>query len=167
GHQQAGGVNRQPVMSSTDLALSSEPAAVASSRPTWRMVLALALPVLGQQLCILSVSLSDRYLAGAYQPTATHEPQAYQAAQTTANYLAWCITSYTVLVSVGGTALVARFTGAGDRASATHVTNQSLLLAVFFGLLGSITGLVGLDGIVWLLQVRGDAAVFAVDYLRP
>src|SRR5438128_225355 len=119
-------------MSSTDLALPAESAVVASPRPAWRIVLALALPVLGQQLCILSVSLSDRYLAGNYQPTGAYEPQAYQSAQTTANYLAWCITSYTVLVSVGGTALVARFTGAGDRASATHVTNQSLLLAVFF-----------------------------------
>src|SRR5947208_952617 len=55
---------------------------------------------------------------------------AYQSAQTTANYLAWFINSYTVLVSVGSTALVARFVGAGDRAAAIRVTNQSILLAV-------------------------------------
>src|SRR5205823_11771897 len=54
---------------------------------------------------------------------------AYQSAQTTANYLAWCIISYTILVSVAGTALVARFTGAGDRRLAIHATNQTLLLA--------------------------------------
>src|SRR5438105_4087158 len=77
----------------------------------------------------------------------------YQAAQTTANYLAWFISSYTVLVSVGSTALVARFTGAGDRAAAVHVTNQSLLLGVALGLAGGAAGLLGLRGLVAMLQL--------------
>ncbi len=91
----------------------------------------------------------------------------YQAAQTTANYLAWFISSYIVLVSVGSTALVARFTGAGDRTAAVHVTNQSILLAVGLGLAGGAAGLLGLRGLVAVLQLHGDAAAFAVDYLRP
>jgi putative MATE family efflux protein len=91
----------------------------------------------------------------------------YQAAQTTANYLAWFISSYIVLVSVGSTALVARFTGAGDRRSAVHVTNQSILLAAVLGLAGTALGLSTLEGLVALLQLRGDAAAFAVGYLRP
>ena len=41
------------------------------------------------------------------------------------------------------------------------------LLAVAFGLLGTVAGLTGLDGLVWLLQLRGPAAIFAADYLRP
>ncbi len=91
----------------------------------------------------------------------------YQAAQTTAHYMAWFITSYTVFVSVGSTALVARFVGAGDQGLAIRVTNQSILLAIAFGLIGSVIGLSGLGGLVHLLQLRGDAAVFAADYLRP
>jgi putative MATE family efflux protein len=91
----------------------------------------------------------------------------YQAAQTTANYLAWFISSYIVLVSVGSTALVARFTGAGDRRSAVHVTNQSILLAAVLGLAGSAVGLSTLEELIALLQLRGDAAEFAVGYLRP
>jgi putative MATE family efflux protein len=178
--------------------------------PTWRLVVALAWPVLAQQLLILTVSLSDSFLAGFFQPLPIadqldalgHQVLAmtavgvsgaggslseglrtvisgqvcqqimarhvsYQAAQTTAHYLAWFVTSYTVLVSVGGTALVARFVGAGDRTSAIHATNQSILLAVILGLLGTIAGLGGMEWLAGILQLRGEAAQLAVEYLRP
>ena len=79
-----------------------------------------ALPVLAQQFLQLTVNLSDRFLAGNFQAATPEEQPAYQAAQTTANYLAWFISSYVVLVSVGSTALVARFTGAGDQVGRTH-----------------------------------------------
>lgn len=92
---------------------------------------------------------------------------AYQSAQTTGNYLAWFVSSYTVLVSVGSTALVSRFVGARDWANAIHATSQSILLAVAVGLLGSLVGLTGLEWLVSALQLHGDAAKFAVEYLRP
>jgi putative MATE family efflux protein len=178
--------------------------------PTWRLVLALATPVLAQQLLILSVTLSDSFLAGYYQPvppeqrtealghhlaavgalgsvgpapgvaaalaaetpwlTARHimaRHVSYQAAQTTAHYLAWFVTSYTVLVSVGSTALVARFIGAGDHAAAIRATNQSILLALTLGMVGSLGGLVGLSSLVKALQLQGEAGQLAVAYLRP
>jgi putative MATE family efflux protein len=92
---------------------------------------------------------------------------AYQSAQTTAGYLAWVIISYTVLVSVGSTALVSRFVGAGDWQKAVHVTNQSIVLAVFLGAIGTVAGLAGLSQLMALLQLSGEAAVYAADYLRP
>jgi putative MATE family efflux protein len=92
---------------------------------------------------------------------------AYQSAQTTANYLAWFLSSYCVLVTVGSTALVARFIGAGDREMAVRTTNQSMVLAVILGLVGTVAGLVGLEGLLNLLQMRGIAATVAADYLRP
>jgi putative MATE family efflux protein len=127
----------------------------------------LAWPVLAQQFLILIVGLSDRFLAGHFHPPEETQQVSYQAAQTTAQYLAWLITCYTVLVSVGSTALVARFIGAGNRSLAIQVTHQSLLLAVVFGLLGSMAGLLGMDALVDALQLRGDSAKFAADYLRP
>jgi len=129
--------------------------------PTWRLVLWLAWPVLVQQLLVLIVTLSDRYLAGKT------EHVAYQAAQTTAFYLSWVITSFTILVSVGSTALVARFVGAGDHAGAVRATHQSILLAVGLGVAGTLAGVFGGDGLIWLLQLRGEAAEFAAAYLRP
>src|SRR5262249_33053748 len=77
------------------------------------------------------------------------------------------ISSYTVLVSAGSTALVARFVGAGERATAIQVTNQSILLAVILGVLGTSIGLIARHSLLDLLQLQGEAASFAADYLQP
>jgi putative MATE family efflux protein len=136
-------------------------------RPVWRLVLLLAWPVLIQQCLVLAVSLSDRLLAGRFQETGPAEQAASLAAQTTASYLAWLLTSCTVLVSVGSTALVARFVGAGDRRGARRVANQSFLLAVALGAAGTAVGLVLLRPVLGLMQLHGLALDFAVAYLRP
>jgi putative MATE family efflux protein len=138
--------------------------------PTWRVVLSLAVPVLLQQMLLLAVQLSDRFFAGHLHeiaPQTTGASDAYQAAQTTANYLAWVISSYIVFVGVGSTALVARFTGAGDRALAIHTTNQSIVLAVALGVAGSVVGWTFRRDIVGMLELEGDAAEFAAAYLGP
>lgn len=183
----------------------------AESRPLWRLVLWLALPVLAQQFLILAVSLSDRWLAGNLKLEVTEELEvqalgqrvqavgalagamsgsgwlgalaaethwesarilrpsavAYQAAQTTAIYLGWLIHSYTVLVTVGSTALVARFVGGGRAHDAVRVTNQSVVLGVALGLAGSLAGLAGRSSLVGILHLQGEAAAFTVDYLTP
>ncbi len=134
--------------------------------PTWRLVTALALPVLGQQGLQFVVSLSDRYLAGHIHDVPNLP--ALQAAQTTAHYLAWFIICYNVFVTVGSTALVARFTGAGDRELANAVTHQSLLLAILFGTAGMLWGICGgIPLLVALLQQHGDAAEYAIGFLQP
>jgi putative MATE family efflux protein len=116
---------------------------------------------------ILVVNLSDRLLAGRFQHVDTADQLATQAAQTTANYLAWFITCYTVFVTVGGTALVAHLIGAGDRRGARAATHQAILLATALGLLGTVVGLLGLPWLIRLLQLHGPAGDFAVAYLRP
>lgn len=92
---------------------------------------------------------------------------AYQSAQTTAMYLAWFLSSFTNLVTIGSTALVARSIGARDRPTAIRFTNQSILLAATLGLVGSILGLTQVGRLVHLLQLHGDSAQYAVDYLLP
>jgi len=134
------------------------------------VVITLALPVLVQQMLLLCIQLSDRYLGGhltEISPGVTGDPAAYQAAQTTAQYLSWFITSYVFLVSIGSTALVARFTGGGDRQRAIRTTHQSLLLAIVLGLAGSILGYVFRHEMVYVLQLRGEAAGYAATYLAP
>ncbi len=134
--------------------------------PTWRLVIALALPVLAQQGLYFIVTLSDRWLAGHIPVTSSQA--AVQAAQTTAHYLSWFITCYNILVTVGSTALVARFTGAGDKESAVAVTHQALLVAFFFAGVGTLWALLGgIRGMVELLQLRGAAADYASAYLQP
>jgi putative MATE family efflux protein len=134
---------------------------------TWRLVLLLAVPALAQQMLVLTVSLSDRWLAGHAHAPDPEEQIALQAAQTTANYLAWFISSYTVLIGVGSTALVAHAIGAGDRRGAIHVANQSLVLGVILGLGGSFLALFCLPYLIDMLQLHGATARFAIAYLQP
>jgi putative MATE family efflux protein len=136
-------------------------------RPTWVLVLALAWPVLLQQLLVFSVNLFDGLMAGRFQDVAGPEQVASQAAQTTANYLAWFLTSYTILVSVGATALVARLLGAGDRRTAVRAANQSVLLAAVLGAAGGAALYFGLPLILHALQLHGEPAEFAAKFLRP
>ena len=139
----------------------------ADRRPPWRVVLVLAWPVLVQQFLILSVGLYDQFLAGSNSPADPNKHIGYQAAQTTANYIAWSIYSLSALVAVGGTALVARFVGAGDRASAVRTTNQSILLAVVFGAVFTPVVMAVLPWGVGVLNPDPDAAESAVRFLQP
>ncbi len=132
------------------------------SRPAWRSVLFLAWPVLAQQAMTFLVNLSDRVLAGRFEPEVT-----FLAAQTTAGYLSWFVNSYTVFVTVGSTALVARFLGAGDRAAAVRVTHQSLLLALTLGVIGAAVGLTCVDALMVALGLEGVTAAHSAAYLRP
>ncbi len=121
-----------------------------------------------QQALLLCVGVYDRYLVGNNPPADPNQHVAFQAAQTNAQYLAWFISSYTVVVSVGSTALVARFTGARDHQSANTALHQSILLAIILGSVGSIAGLFGAGPIIHhLLGLQGEAADFAIDFLRP
>src|SRR5262245_25972372 len=139
----------------------------APTGPIWRAVLALALPALAQQYLHLLVRLSDQYLADNFDlPDPAGRPT-YLSALTTAGYLYWFVSSYTIIVSVGATALVARFVGAGNWALARHATGQAVTLAVVFGLLGSAAGLLGLPLLVEALQLSGDAAQYCTRFLTP
>jgi putative MATE family efflux protein len=115
----------------------------------------------------LAVNFCDRLLAGRYLNLPADQQLAAHAAQTTANYLAWVLTSYTVLVSVGSIALVARFSGAGDQSSAVRATNQSILLAIALGILGGTVGLFILPSLLEWMQMRGIAGEYARQFMRP
>ena len=132
--------------------------------PTVRLVLSLALPVLAQQGLHLVVSMSDSIIAGHL---AEKGVAILQSAQTTTHYLAWAISSYTVLVTVGSTALVSRFIGAKDTDLARAVTHQSLILALLFAGIATAFGLAGgIRLLVRVLQLKGDAAEYATAYLN-
>ncbi len=130
-------------------------------------MLALAWPTLVQQLLVFAVNLFDGLMAGRFLNVGQAEQVASQAAQTTANYLAWFLASSTILVSVGATALTARLLGAGDRRGAIHAANQSILLALVMGVGGGAALVVGLPYILEALQLHGEEATLAADFLRP
>jgi putative MATE family efflux protein len=155
-------------LTETDLA-PERPASPAPliSTPTWLQVLRLTWPVFIQQMLVLTVSISDRFLSGHLRAADSEQLLATQAAQTTAEYLAWFVSCYAILVSVGATALVARCVGAGDRQLAIHAANQAIVLGVFLGVAGTTAGILGVPPLLELLQLHGQAAILANNYLLP
>jgi putative MATE family efflux protein len=141
--------------------------AAAPVRRLVRRVLGLAWPVLALQLLVMTVDLSDRFLVGHVPGAGADVAQSMLAAQGTAHYIAWFISSYTVLVTVGATAVVAWCVGAGDRATASRATHQALVLAALVGAAGAAVGLACVGGLVAALGLGGRSAEFAVTYLRP
>lgn len=135
-------------------------------RPTWQLVLSLAWPVLLQQTLVFIVTLSDAILAGRFVPLEGGHIGA-QSALTTATYLTWLISSYTVLVTVGSIALVSRFTGAEQHEEAVHATNQTIVLSLLLGIPAGILGLIATPSLLAALQLQPSAIDFAVDYLQP
>ncbi|MFM7149263.1 MAG: MATE family efflux transporter, partial [Gemmataceae bacterium] len=135
--------------------------------PVWRFLVALAWPTLLQNWLTVLVHLSDRLLAGHFQNLEAADQVATQAAQTTAAYLAWFLVSYTTLVSVGSTALVARMIGAENRLGAVQVLHQSIGLAAVLGFAGLLLGLLTLEPGLAILHLREPTASYAADYLRP
>lgn len=156
-------IHEQPVRDDTPVS----PLVAIGGPSLARRVLWLAWPVLTLNLLVLTVDLSDKFLVGNLSSPTAHEAQAKLNAQGTAHYVGWFISSYTVLVSVGATALVARCVGAGDWRTARRAAAQVLLLAAAVGIVGSLIGLALLHPFVRLMGLDVDAADYAVQYLRP
>jgi len=123
-------------------------------------MLRLALPVLAEQLLIMLVVYSDALLTGHY----FGEPEL--AAINLLNYVLWMTSSLWLLISIGSTALVARFVGAGDWDLARRVTNQSFVAGVVLAVVSTAAGMFFCDEAVRLLQLEDAAAERATLYLR-
>ncbi len=126
----------------------------------WKRVLLLALPTLVQQLLLFVTQQYDQWLARGY--SADH-----RAALTNANYLYWFASSYSIVVSVGATALIGRCVGAGDWALANRATAQTVWLALAFGLLASLAAVISLPFLLPLLNLGPVPADIAGRYLLP
>ncbi len=140
--------------------MTALPPSVPADPPIWKRVLTLALPTLVQQGLLFFIQQYDQHLARHFSPE-------HQAALTTANYLYWFVSSYSVVVSAGATALVGRFVGATDWPLANRAAAQAMLLAVGFGLLGTLVALLGLPALMNGIQLQGGSPDIAVRYLTP
>ncbi len=126
----------------------------------WSRVLWLAMPVLVEQFLSMLVMLSDTALAGRYL-----EP-AHMASMSLLAYIMWLIPALFSVVSIGATAMTARFTGARDFETARQVTNQAMVLGV--GITMLIAAVVGLFGaqLLALMNLSPESAGYALEYLN-
>lgn len=126
----------------------------------WKRVLLLALPTLAQQGLLFVTQQYDQWLARDY--SADH-----RAALTTANYLYWFASSYSIVVSVGATALVGRFVGGNEWAMANRATAQTVWLALAFGVLAAVVAVLAFPALLPLLNLADGPAEIAGRYLLP
>lgn len=107
-----------------------------------RQVFKLALPAVGEQFLNLLVGLADVYLIGHISARAAAQ-LGYGAAQGLAgvglaNNVVWLVTTLFMAGAVGGTALIARATGAKETGEANAIVRQSVLLGLVMGLVGFV-----------------------------
>ncbi len=107
------------------------------------------------------VGYTDWYLAGHFLPG--EEPKAAMGLMA---YVLWILPSLFSLVSIGALALVARYVGAGRRAEASHIVNQSMLLGVVAAAVGVAFFMLGGEWFVGAMRLEGDAAILALRFIR-
>jgi putative MATE family efflux protein len=125
-----------------------------------RQVLWLGAPVLVEQFLLYLVGLSDTMLAGRYLKAE------HLAAVTVSTYLLWFLASVLTIVSVGATALVARFSGANQPLAAARTAQQAVTMALFLGTAVLVVGWVASPRIVRVLNLSGLSAEAAAMFLR-
>jgi putative MATE family efflux protein len=129
-------------------------------RTVGRQVLWLAYPVLVEQTLLYLVGFSDTLLTGWFLDVDQ------LAAVTVGSYLLWFLGSLLLIASAGGTAVVARLAGAGDRAGAGRMAQQAIALALGVGAVLGLAGVLAAPAIVRALGLEGASARGAGVFLR-
>ena len=124
-------------------------------------VLALAAPVLAEQILAVGVGLVDTWLTGNFLPG-----DKYLAAIGQIAYLMWLIPCLFTFVSIGTTALVARSVGAGDGTTANRAANQSLTLGFILAVAVTLWLWLGSTQLIAWLRLPREAAELADVYLK-
>jgi putative MATE family efflux protein len=125
-----------------------------------RQVFRLSAPVLVEQSLLYLVGLSDTLLTGRYLS------EGHLAAVTVATYLLWFLGSLMTIISVGATALVARFTGAKQPEAASRTCQQAVGLALIFGTTVLVAGQLAAPALIRALNLEGQSAIGATLFLR-
>ena len=141
---------------------SYEPSALnrAASGSVLGALLRLALPVLLANFLHVLVEYVDTFLAGRFLTGA-----APLAAISLIRYSMWLVFTLFAFVSIGATALIARFVGAGQPHNANRTLGQALLLGGLLSLVFMAGGFAGARSLTSLMRFEGEAAELALVYL--
>jgi putative MATE family efflux protein len=139
---------------------SEENSAVLPAVSMLRALLRLALPVLLANFLHVLVEYVDTFLAGRFL-----KGPAPLAAISLIRYAMWLVFTLFAFVSIGATALIARFVGAGDMRHASRTLCQSLLLGLGLSLIFMVLGFAGAKWLTGAMHLEGEAARLALVYL--
>src|SRR2546423_5923114 len=113
------------------IALAYKGAVEPSNRALFRQMLALALPVLAENILHMVVGINDPYLANKLRIEPDRAPAG--AAVGTITYFLWFFGLLVSSVGAGTTAIIARAKGARHRSMANSVTGQSMSATIVIG----------------------------------
>ena len=133
---------------------------VSATEGVYKKMLRLALPVLAEQLLFSLVLLTDVWLTGRFLKEA---PQL--AAIGLIAYLLWFLNSLFDFVTIGVTALTARFVGAQKISDARLAMNQAIVLGIILACVVTLLGFLFAEPAVQVLGLESTAAALAVRYL--
>jgi putative MATE family efflux protein len=134
---------------------------VVHSRSLFGAMLFLALPVLAEESLMLLVGWTDWWLTGHFVPG-----DAAKAAMSLMAYTMWLIPSLFAAISIGATAMVARYVGAQDPQFANRCANQAMLLGLLLSVFITMIAFLYQREFIALMQLPEAARDFANSYLR-
>ncbi len=124
-----------------------------------REIISLAWPAVLSHLTYTVVSMVDMLLVGTISPASV-------AAVGLGGLILWVAYSIMSSVSVGTTALVARFKGSGDKNDKDRAMAQSIVLAVAFSALITLGAFLYSRNILLLMGVEDDVAAIGSEYIN-
>jgi putative MATE family efflux protein len=127
---------------------------------TLRPMLRLTMPVVAEQMLHLLVGFTDMWLTGNLLGD-----DAYIAAMSLMMYALWLIANLFAFVSLGATAMTARFVGAGDIPLANRVMNQSMTTGAIWTAFFMAVTLPFTHVFVSYMGLSGTAGAAAEQYL--
>ena len=130
-----------------------------TSGPIVRTVFSLALPVVIGMFMEFALSSTDYYWVGKLGTIA-------QDAVTSSMVVMWTMFASASLISVGITAIVARYVGARDFGRASYFVKQGLTLALVVGLVFSVVGFIVARQLLTFMGTGEATLKIAVPYLR-
>jgi putative MATE family efflux protein len=127
--------------------------------PISKSILYLAIPAVATMFLETAFSIADIFWVGKLGAVS-------MAAVISSAFLIWIIWSLVGAISVGVTALVARFIGAKQPDQAAYSARQSYLFAIFLALAISITGILFTRWPFVLMGTEPDVTHLGIRYLR-
>lgn len=136
-----------------------------------KLIMALALPTLVEQVLSAAIGFTDTIVAGhtvisGHAGTPDDARAAAAAAVGAMTYLQWFGGLMTAALGVGATAIVARSIGAKRPRIANRVAGTACSAAFLVGILVAVFFFFGAPLLVWIFGLRQDAADYAVQYLQ-
>jgi putative MATE family efflux protein len=130
-----------------------------TSGPIIKTVFALAVPVVLGQLMEVALAVTNFFWVGWLGPEA-------QDAVTSSLVMVWTVFSLSSIVSIGVTALVSRYVGAGEPDRAAHFARQALWLGLILGGLVSTIGVAFSPQLLILMKACEATRTQALPYMR-